>query len=222
MTQANATSLNPYNFSLTFTDNLDIEAATLLGRCRPGHSPRRRPADHGDRRLDQGRWRRRTPSVMPAASSSPTRSPPPAASGPPASNGTVLADPGRPPCHRPCGQRGRHRERWERSRSQSAIKSRPSPSTSFTPTSTGFTATFAEPFNLAPLNLYSTAAANLGPADVTLVGASTGPVRGSLIVTPGNQTITFVKTGGVLAPDTYTVDLPLGRQRLHRHLRRPA
>ena len=79
--------------------------------------------------------------------------------------------------------------------------------TSVTPTSTGFTASFNEPFALAPLNLYGTATASLGPADVTLVGASTGPVRGSLIVSPGNQTITFVKTGGVLAPDTYTLTL---------------
>ena len=79
--------------------------------------------------------------------------------------------------------------------------------TSLTPTSTGFTASFNEPFTLAPLNLYDTAAADFGPADVTLVGASTGPVRGSLIVSPDNQSITFVKTGGILAPDTYTVTL---------------
>ena len=77
--------------------------------------------------------------------------------------------------------------------------------TSFARTSTGFTATFDEPFNLAKLHLYSTAAANLGPADVTLIGASTGPVSGSLIVSANDETITFVKTGGVLAPDTYTV-----------------
>ena len=76
---------------------------------------------------------------------------------------------------------------------------------SFAPTSTGFTATFTEPFNLSLINLYSTATGGQGPADVTLVGASNGPVTGSLIVTPGNQTITFVETGGVLAPDTYTV-----------------
>ena len=75
----------------------------------------------------------------------------------------------------------------------------------FTPTSTGFTATFDEPFNLTPLHLYGTAAANLGPADVTLVGASTGPVRGSLIVNATDTGFTFVKTGGILAPDTYTV-----------------
>ena len=77
--------------------------------------------------------------------------------------------------------------------------------TGLTPTTTGFTATFNEPFNLALINLYSTATGGQGPADVTLVGASTGPVTGSLIVTPGNQAITFVKTGGILAPDTYTI-----------------
>ena len=49
--------------------------------------------------------------------------------------------------------------------------------TSFTPTSTGFTATFTEPFNLSLINLYSTATGGQGPPDVTLVGASTGPVQ---------------------------------------------
>ena len=39
--------------------------------------------------------------------------------------------------------------------------------TSFTPTSTGFTATFSEPFNLSLINLYSTATGGQGPADVT-------------------------------------------------------
>ena len=63
------------------------------------------------------------------------------------------------------------------------------------------------PISIASLNLYDTAAANFGPADVTLVGASTGPVRGSLVLSPGNQGFTFVKTGGVLAPDTYTLTL---------------
>ena len=79
--------------------------------------------------------------------------------------------------------------------------------TALAPKTTGFTATFNEPLNPAPLNLYDTSTAGLGPADVTLVGASTGPVRGSLIVSPGNQSITFVKTGGLLPPDTYTLTL---------------
>jgi len=41
--------------------------------------------------------------------------------------------------------------------------------------------------------------------DVTLVGATTGAVRGSLIAAAGNQQFAFVQTGGPLAPDTYTV-----------------
>ena len=88
-----------------------------------------------------------------------------------------------------------------------AINATPLTVKGVTTTSTGFTASFSAPFNLAQLNLYGTAAANLGPADVSLVGANTGPVRGSLIVSPDNKTITFVKTGGVLVPDTYTLTL---------------
>jgi hypothetical protein len=83
---------------------------------------------------------------------------------------------------------------------------------SFTPTPTGFTATFNKPFNPSVINLYDAASANYGAADVTLVGASTPttPVRGSLLIDPTNSTITFVKTGGVLTPDTYTVTLVSG------------
>ena len=90
--------------------------------------------------------------------------------------------------------------------------------TSFTPTATGFTATFSKPFlNTVsnPVHLYSAAAsnANYGPADVTLVGKNTGPVTGSLIVNSTNTGFTFIKTdlatgggtGGLLAPDTYNV-----------------
>jgi hypothetical protein len=75
------------------------------------------------------------------------------------------------------------------------------------PTSTGFIATFDEPFVLSQLNLYGTATGGQGPADVTLVGASTGPVTGSLIVDPTDRIITFIQTGKILAPDTYTVTL---------------
>ena len=42
-----------------------------------------------------------------------------------------------------------------------------------------------------PQQLYDTASAGFGPADVTLVGATTGPVQGSLILAPGNQAITL-------------------------------
>ena len=46
----------------------------------------------------------------------------------------------------------------------------------------------------------------LGAADITVVGATTGPLRGSLIIDPTNpDEATFVQTSGLLAPDTYKV-----------------
>ena len=47
----------------------------------------------------------------------------------------------------------------------------------------------------------------IAPDAVTVVGASVGTVRGSLILSDATQQITFVRTGGPLAPDTYTVTL---------------
>jgi hypothetical protein len=83
---------------------------------------------------------------------------------------------------------------------------------SFTRTPTGFTATFDKPFNPAVINLYDAASANYGPADVVVAGqlAANNPVKGSLLIDPTSTTITFVKTGGVLTPDTYTVTLVSG------------
>ena len=80
---------------------------------------------------------------------------------------------------------------------------------SLTPTSTGFTATFNAPVNSSVLNLYD-ASNTYGPPDATLVGASTGPVAGSLVVSPDGKTVTFIKTGGLLAADTYTITLVSG------------
>jgi hypothetical protein len=85
----------------------------------------------------------------------------------------------------------------------------------FTPTPTGFQVTFSKPFNPGQINLYDAASAGYGAADVTLVGASVGRVRGSLLINPGNTGFTFLKTGGpvgggtqgLLAADTYTVTL---------------
>ena len=70
---------------------------------------------------------------------------------------------------------------------------------------TGFTLQLSRPFVAAGLNLYDQGG-SLGPADVTVIGASTGAVQGSLVVGTDNR-ITFLKTGGLLAPDTYTVTL---------------
>jgi hypothetical protein len=77
----------------------------------------------------------------------------------------------------------------------------------FTATSTGFTARFNRDFDPSVLNLYDSAGGLLGAADVMVVGTSSGTVRGSLILSAANQQITFVRTGGPLAADTYTVTL---------------
>src|SRR5205823_118796 len=78
----------------------------------------------------------------------------------------------------------------------------------FTPTATGFTATFSKTFNQSVLNLYATAsqAAAFGPsvtpaslADVTLVtvsGTTTTTISGSLLFDATGTQITFLKTGG--------------------------
>ena len=77
--------------------------------------------------------------------------------------------------------------------------------TALQPTKTGFTATFSQPIEPSALNLYDTQTASLGPADVTLVGASAGAISGSLVVDSGRQSVTFIATAGVLPPDDYTV-----------------
>jgi hypothetical protein len=73
------------------------------------------------------------------------------------------------------------------------------------PTATGVRLVFNLPFDPRRLNLYGSQAGLEGPADLTLVGATTGAVRGSLVLDADNQAFTFVKTGGVLVPDTYTL-----------------
>ncbi len=91
---------------------------------------------------------------------------------------------------------------------QSTVASTDLVATSVTTTTTGFTATFSAPLNPNVLNLYDTS--TMGPADATLVGQSTGPVTGSLVLSANNTTITFINTAGLLAPDTYTITLNSG------------
>ncbi len=92
--------------------------------------------------------------------------------------------------------------------------------TAFTPTPSGFTATFSKPINPAQLHLYDSAIVNNGPASVTLEGP-TGAVRGSLLIDPTDTTITFVKTNtvssanfnpsnGLLAAGVYVATLVSG------------
>src|SRR5262249_26339729 len=78
--------------------------------------------------------------------------------------------------------------------------------TSLTKTTSGFVAQFDRNLDPSVLNLYDQGGA-LGPADVTLVGATAGAVAGSIVVDPGLRKITFIKTGEPLVPDTYTVML---------------
>jgi hypothetical protein len=66
---------------------------------------------------------------------------------------------------------------------------------------------FNRDLNAIPLNVYDTEAGTLGAADVVLQGAVVGVVRGSVVVDPGLRKISFLKTGGPLAADTYTVTL---------------
>jgi predicted outer membrane repeat protein len=80
---------------------------------------------------------------------------------------------------------------------------------SFEATRSGFAVHLNHDLVPGVLNLYDQGGA-LGPADVTVVGATVGAVRGSLVVDPGLRKVTFIKTGGILAADTYTVTLISG------------
>jgi hypothetical protein len=81
--------------------------------------------------------------------------------------------------------------------------------TSFAATRTGFVARLNRDLAANVLNLYDQGGA-LGPADATVVGAVTGPVRGSLVIDPELRKVIFIKTGAPLAADTYTVTLVSG------------
>ncbi len=78
---------------------------------------------------------------------------------------------------------------------------------SFVPTGSGFDVTLNHADDTSVLNLYKGFGSTYGAADVTLVGTNTGAVRGSLTYDAATNTIHFIKTGGVLAPDTYTLTL---------------
>ena len=79
-------------------------------------------------------------------------------------------------------------------------------------TPSGVVLTFNAPIDPNSTVLYSSPGDTvLGPADVTVVGTTTGAVRGSLVIDPTNPNVaTFVQTSGLLAPDTYTVTVTPG------------
>ena len=65
---------------------------------------------------------------------------------------------------------------------------------------------FSSALDASQLNLYDQGG-TLGPADVVLTGSATGVVSGSLVMNSTGDGFTFIKTGGLLAPDTYTITL---------------
>jgi hypothetical protein len=87
-----------------------------------------------------------------------------------------------------------------------AIATRALEVSSVTVTPSGLTVSFNKPFNPSVLNLYDGGSNLLGPADLTLVGASSGAIEGSIVVT-SPTTLTFLYTFGVLPDDSYTLTL---------------
>ena len=77
-------------------------------------------------------------------------------------------------------------------------------------TSDGFTASFNLTLDPTPLNLYSSEAIGVDPADVVLVNGSGSVIAGSLLVGPDGDTVRFLATGGPLQPGNYTVTLRSG------------
>jgi PKD repeat protein len=77
--------------------------------------------------------------------------------------------------------------------------------TSLTPTASGFDLAFNHAVNFAALNLYRVESGLRGLADLVVVGEKQGPITGSIVYDAVRKVVTFVKTGGLLAADTYTV-----------------
>src|SRR5205085_8042893 len=96
---------------------------------------------------------------------------------------------------------------------------------SFTPTVSGFDVRFNRSVDTSKLNLYDGLDASIDPSDVAFLGTSTGQVHGSIVWDFQANVLRFVKTGGPLAPDNYTVNLQsrsdgftdASRQLLDRH-----
>jgi hypothetical protein len=82
--------------------------------------------------------------------------------------------------------------------------------TALTATDSGFDVQFNHALDASELNLYETSSGSLGAADVVLRGATSGLVKGAMVVDAASGELRFVKTGGALAADTYTVTLRSG------------
>lgn len=80
--------------------------------------------------------------------------------------------------------------------------------TSLTAGDSSITIELSNPVDATDLNLYDTQNAAMGASDVVVTGATSGPVSGSILV--DGTTVTFIKSGGPLEADTYTVQLRSG------------
>ncbi|WP_254507926.1 GEVED domain-containing protein [Anatilimnocola floriformis] len=78
--------------------------------------------------------------------------------------------------------------------------------TGVTSTTTGVIVDFNRDLDRQVLNLYD-ANSSYGAADLTLVGAANGAVRGSIVIDANNRRLTFVASNGRLPPDNYTLTL---------------
>jgi hypothetical protein len=79
--------------------------------------------------------------------------------------------------------------------------------TELNPTANGFTIKFNRELNAKSVNLYDGQDVSNDLADLTVVGKTQGEIKGSLVWNGEQQILTFLKTGGILAPDDYTVTL---------------
>jgi hypothetical protein len=79
--------------------------------------------------------------------------------------------------------------------------------TSLQPTNSGFVIQLNRDLDLGKFNLYDGQDSASDFSDLIVTGAISGEIKGSLVPNATNKTLTFLKTGVTLAPDTYTVKL---------------
>ena len=92
--------------------------------------------------------------------------------------------------------------------------------TNFQTNNSGFDVTFNRAPNLSDLNLYDSlldgSPSMLEPADVTLVRNGSENIQGSIVWAADTNTLSFVKTGGILRTGNYQVTLFSGARRSMR------
>jgi hypothetical protein len=75
----------------------------------------------------------------------------------------------------------------------------------FQANASGFVAQLNRDLAAQHLNLYDGQDAGIDPADITVIGDNSGPIDGSVVWDATARTVTFVKTGDILANDRYQV-----------------